>query len=168
MGRLLDFFHAISKTLTPSSTQKQVRPLDYEQMHLLDAEDLAEGGIAAAYQGLGAAIRIYVSNPVSIYEHDAESGLSYSVSAGESQYDIYTPCTPASVSWGRATFALFDIVNRQLQRAPVWFYAINAGNDLGGMFLTPEQVHLAMATITIPTDWPYIPNNEEPWFGQHY
>jgi protease I len=58
-------------------------------------------------------------------------------------------------SWGRATFALFDIVNRQLAKTPYRFFAINGGNDLGGMFLTPAQAEAAKKSLPRKQDWRY-------------
>jgi hypothetical protein len=47
-----------------------------------------------------------------------------------------------------ATYALFSIVNTQLAGSPCRFYAINGGNELGGMFLTPEQCEAAKKTAS--------------------
>ncbi len=68
-------------------------------------------------------------------------------------------------SWGLATFAFFRIVNDQLERSEYRFYAINGGNDLGGMFLTPAQAQAARQALPNKRDWPYVPTQEPPWFG---
>jgi hypothetical protein len=47
--------------------------------------------------------------------------------------------------WARAAHALFKIVNDQLAKSQYRFYAINGGNDLGGMFLTQAECEVARA-----------------------
>ena len=71
-------------------------------------------------------------------------------------------------SWGRATFALFDIVNRQLAKTPYRFFAINGGNDLGGLFLTPPQAEAAKKSLPRKQDWPYLPSANKPWYGRYH
>lgn len=71
-------------------------------------------------------------------------------------------------SWGRATWTLFAIVNSQLENSSVRLYAINGGNDLGGMFLTASQAGRAKASLKNKTDWPYLPTDRHPWYGQHH
>jgi hypothetical protein len=46
-------------------------------------------------------------------------------------------------------------VNRQLGKAPVKFYALNAGNDLMGIFLTEREAAAARKTLKRRLDWPY-------------
>jgi hypothetical protein len=70
-------------------------------------------------------------------------------------------------SWGRATFALFDIVNRHLAGTPYRFFATNGGNDLGGMFLTLEQAEEAKRSLPRKLAWPYVPVFKAPWYGQY-
>ena len=53
-----------------------------------------------------------------------------------------------------------------LATAPVKFYALNAGNDLMGIFLTERQAAMARKTIKRRSDWPYLPTMRAPWFGQ--
>jgi hypothetical protein len=64
--------------------------------------------------------------------------------------------------------ALFTIVNDQLATSEYRFYAINGGNDLGGMFLTPAQAAAAQKTLPNRTDWPYFPRDEADWYGQYH
>ena len=144
--------------------------LDYEQMVLLDAEELAETGINEAYNKLLPVLRQYVNNPAQLSEIIDPDLPRYSVSSAGVIYDIYSPDTsdPEEASWGRATYALFSIINNQLKNSNIRFYAINAGNDLGGMFLTPQQVASAKRTLKRKTDWPYIPTLEYPWYGQFH
>jgi hypothetical protein len=58
-------------------------------------------------------------------------------------------------------------VNSQLESSDHRFYPLYGGNDLGGMFLTPEQVEEARKTLPEPTDWPYTPTLEHPDYCQH-
>lgn len=145
-------------------------PLNYDEMILLDAEDLAETGLKEAYDALLPQLRRYTPNPVSIVEHIDSDRPRYAISAGGSEYVIYEELTHETEadSWARATWALFTIVNKQLLNSGIRFYAINGGNDLGGMFLTEKQVKDAVRSLPRKTDWPYIPTDQRPWYGQQH
>jgi hypothetical protein len=69
-------------------------------------------------------------------------------------------------SWGNATFAIFDIVNRQLEGLPYRFYAFDNGNGLYGMFMTKEIYAEFVGSMKRKIEWPYIPEPEPPWYGQ--
>lgn len=139
-------------------------------MVLLDAEDLAEGGIKSAYNSLLPALRSYVSSPDEILENLDENSGNYTVSSGGEVYQIcgQNSADDEGQSWGAATFALFSIVNKQLENSEYKFYAINGGNDLGGLFLTSEQAISCRSTLPRQADWPYIPTNEHPWYGMFH
>lgn len=124
--------------LGASEASESGSTLDYDRMVLLDAEDLAEAGIKGAYEELKPILRTYVAEPAELVEITEDSQPSYSVSCSGVTYDIYSPALPDSEgeSWARATYAFFTIINHQLKESVVKFYAINGGNDLGGMFLT--------------------------------
>lgn len=145
--------------------------LNYDEMIFLDAEDLGEGSIGSSYKRdiLPILARHVDSTADVIEELDTEVG-SYKVSCQGKKYLIYSPDMDMSEgqSWGNATFALFDIVNRQLQNSSVRFYAINGGNDLGGMFLTEETYSQAIKSLSRKTDWPYLPKPDHPWYGQEH
>ncbi|MDH3403802.1 MAG: hypothetical protein OEP45_09330, partial [Acidobacteriota bacterium] len=105
-----------------------------DDLIFLDAETLAEGGIAAAHAELLAEIRAHAPGAEPIEERlDAAAGR-YAVSSDGREYVIYAPGgeTEPGESWARATHALFEIVNEQLAASQVRFYAINGGNDLAG------------------------------------
>src|SRR5262245_49973117 len=93
--------------------------LDYEQMFLLDAEELAEAGLKSAYETLLPELMRLVKNPVTLEEHIDSDAPRYAVVAGDTRYVIYAPELEGSEasSWGRATWALFTIVNQQLEHA---------------------------------------------------
>jgi hypothetical protein len=144
--------------------------LNYDRWVHLDAEDLAETGIAEAYERLLPELRQYVSNPARVEEVIDNDTPIYSVRCGGNEYAIYGLDLDEEEdgSWGRATVAFFDIINEQLAGTEYRFYAINGGNDLGGMFLTPAQAHESRAALPRPQDWPYLPTDLPPWYGQHH
>ncbi len=142
---------------------------DYDDAILLDAEELAEGGIAEAYEGLLPIFQRFVKRPLEVIEMRDDDAPSYSVQCGGKSFAIYAPeIEETSNSWGNATVALFTIVNDQLVNSTHRFYAINGGNDLFGIFLTP--VHAAEAQKALPNknDWPYLPRDEQEWYGQFH
>ena len=141
--------------------------LNYDEMIPLDAEALAETGVKAAYEELLPRLRQYVASPAELKERIDDAAPSYVVSCLATDYPIYEK-NDQDESWGKATFALFDIVNRQLAKTPYRFFAINGGNDLGGMFLTPDQAKAAMKALPRKADWPYLPVAKKPWYGQHH
>lgn len=141
--------------------------LNYDEFIPLDAEALAEAGIAQAYGELGPTLRKYIPEPAQIQEKLDNDSPSYSVSCLGKDYFIYGG-NDQDESWGRATFAFFSIVNRQLEGTKFRFFAVNGGNDLGGMFLTPEQAEEARKFLPRKADWPYLPTLDAPWYGQFH
>jgi hypothetical protein len=139
--------------------------LDYSKIVLLDAEDLAEGGIQAVYKDLLPELLKYVQEADEITEVLDDKAPSYSVHHRDHEYVIYGPENEYDESWDNATYALFSIVNTQLTGSPYRFYAINGGNDLGGMFLTSEQYESAKRSIERESDWPYFPSDQPPAYG---
>lgn len=144
--------------------------LNYDDAIHLDAEDLAEGGIADAYAALLPQLRQFVEAPLNVEEERDNDIPSYSVRCGDNVFTIYAPdlSEEGGGSWGRATVALFSIVNAQLRHASHRFYAISGGNDLFGIFLTPAEADAAQEALPRKTDWPYLPNDEQPWCGQFH
>jgi hypothetical protein len=139
--------------------------LNYDDMIILDAEALAEGGIKSAYDELLPALRRHIPSAAPIEERMDNDAPSYSVVCSGREYFIYGG-DDQDESWGNATFALFDIINRQLERTQYRFFAINGGNDLGGMFLTVAEAEAAKQSLPRKQDWPYLPKLERPWYGQ--
>lgn len=144
--------------------------LDYNQLVLLDAENLAEQGIREAYERLLPELRKYVSSPAEVEEEIHPDIESYSVRCAGFEFEVYAPTHAGTdaESWGRATYALFAMVNEQLSDSDIRFYALNGGNDLGGMFLSPEAAAASRAGLPRKADWPYIPQLESPYYGQHH
>jgi hypothetical protein len=141
--------------------------LNYDELIPLDAEALAETGLKAAYEELLPRLKKYVASPAPVSERIDHDAPSYAVTCLGTEYPIYAE-GDEDESWGRATFALFDIVNRQLAKTPYRFFAVNGGNDLGGMFLTPAQAEAAKQSLPRKQDWPYLPNASKPWYGQYH
>jgi hypothetical protein len=143
--------------------------LNYDDLVHLDAENLAEEGIGQAYESLLPELRKYVQQPVQIEEVIDNDAPSYAVKCGAQEFVIYEPelGDDNGNSWGRATYAFFTIVNDQLASSSYRFYAISGGNDLGGMFLTQAQAQEAQKTLPNKADWPYVPKDEQPWYGQY-
>lgn len=144
--------------------------LNYDELIQLDAEDLAEAGVGKAYEMLLPKLRQYVTHPAKI-EEDINNDLPrYSVACGTKKFAIYAPDLEGDEgqSWGRATYALFTIINDQSAKSDYRLYAINGGNDLCGIFLTPEQAQAARKSLPNRSDWPYLPTNEYPWYGQQH
>lgn len=143
--------------------------LDYDEWIHLDAEELAETGIGEAYERLRPELQKYIPQPARIEEVVDDETPMYSVKCGSREYQLYGPnlVDENGASWGRAAVAFFEIVNEQLCDSEFRFYAINGGNDLGGMFLTPAQAQESRTSLPKP-DWPYLPKDEPPWYGQHH
>ena len=64
-----------------------------------------------------------------------------------------------------ATYAFFKIINDQLGASEYKFFAINGGNDLCGVFLTPAQAQASRYGLPRSADWPYLPTLEPPNYG---
>lgn len=166
-------FSLIAKFFSKADANSSVSDsgfLDYEKLILLDAERLAEQGIADAYQLLLPALREHVARPGELREVLDADLPAYTIQCNGEEYIVYSAAEPSTEvqSWGRATFFLFLIVNKQLKGTGIQFYAVDEGNNLAGIFLSQEQALLAQAAINSRTDWPYIPELNEPWYGQYH
>ncbi len=140
-------------------------PLDYDKLVMLDAENLAEQGILAAYLELLPTLKLYADSPIEVIEDINNDEASYSVSAGGQRFQIWDAGVKNTDGWERATVAFFAIVNANLQASSHKFYALYGGNDLGGMFLTEEEVTAAREAHREPSNWPWLPVNMPPHFG---
>jgi hypothetical protein len=141
--------------------------LDYDDWIPLDAEALAETGIKAAYQVLLPVLKKHIGSPAPITELIDSDAPSYSVVCQEVSYHIYGP-GDHEASWGKAAFALFDIVNRQLANTRYRLFAISGGHELGGMLMTVEDAQAARKSLKNKWDWPYLPVAEGPWYGMYH
>lgn len=163
----------IFSQLSPESTAQThlgMGLLDYGKLILLDAEDLAEQGIADAYQRLLPDLTKYVAHPADVMELLDGDVPSYKIRYGGQEFLIYSlqERGTESESWGRATYFFFHIINEQLTGTGIQLYAIDSGNELGALFLTPEEAKEAQSALPHKTDWPYIPTLDEGWYGQFH
>ncbi len=152
------------------SPETPPQPLDYDKMIILDAEDLAEQGIAEAYDEVLPELKKHIDKPSPLEDVLDPDVPTYLIRCNAKEHLIYSGSQPGTEeeSWGRATYFFFLIINEQLLGTDTRFYAINGGNDLGGMFLTPQQAQSAQASLPRKLDWPYIPALESPWYGQFH
>ncbi|QGZ38812.1 hypothetical protein IP92_05205 [Pseudoduganella flava] len=135
-------------------------PFDYDDILPLDAEDLAEQGILAAYREVLPHLARYCAHPIEIVEELDNDGGGYAVVAAGVRHQIHAEDHGHDgESWARATVALFRIVNANLADSTHKFYALNGGNDLSGIFLTDEQFRLARRVYKRPSDWPWMPDD---------
>ncbi len=139
-----------------------------DDLIFLDAEDLAEGGLASAYQALLPRLRAFVPAPEPLRDARDEDSGRYVAWFRDRPFVIFDPGDPEAEehSWGRAAVVLFGSVNAQLEGSEYRFYAINGGNELAGTFLTARQAAAVRDAAPRRTDWPYLPVDEPPWYGQ--
>jgi hypothetical protein len=143
--------------------------IDYDLAIMLDAEDLAETGVGSAYlDEVGPRMPAFRVNPNPIEEVSDDAAGTYSVAFEGTVYPIYGPGAANIDPWGLATFALFDIVNRQLAHLDTRFFALNGGNDLFGIFMSLDQADVARRALPSKRDWPYFPTAEPDWFGAYH
>lgn len=169
---LIDFFRYVAarRAASPENGETPKSSLNDDRLIHLDAEELAEAGIKQAYESLLPKLRRYVSQPIEVEEKRDDVSGYYSVTAGDHEFVINSPDLKETEgrSWERAIAAMFTIVNVQLMDSEYRFYAINGGNDLGGMFLTPAEAEEAKRSLPRKADWPYMPRDEHPWYGQEH
>ena len=183
LRKLLELFHApdlprspkislgtvIETHVVDNSVQVVDDGLDYDEMIHLDAEDLAEQGIAEAYEAIRPSLQKYIQCAEDVEElMDFEVGV-YTVRFRGQEFVVYSPELGAEgESCGRATFVFFNIINEQLKNGNVRLYAFYGGNDLGGMFLNEAAVEKCRTALSNRRHWPYIPVLESPWYGQYH
>src|SRR5262245_18311000 len=110
------FFAALVAAVMGASAARSATAftLNYDELVILDAENLAETGIKSAYDNLLPSLRKFVASPAKVEERYDSQAPSYSVLCQGREYAIYKKGSDEYESWGIATFAFFDIVNRQL------------------------------------------------------
>jgi hypothetical protein len=145
------------------------------RMFRADAESLVEGGICEFVREIEPFLARQGVTINQLKDDIDESG--YTVSVNKKEHVIYDAAElkrdqKQLVSiWGLATARGFAIINEMLTNSgsDERLYAVNGGNDLFGIFLSPE---LREAVCDHPdatlSDRPYIPNAEHPWYGQEH
>ncbi|QDU86274.1 hypothetical protein Pla163_34250 [Planctomycetes bacterium Pla163] len=135
----------------------------------LDAERLADRGIRRAYRMLGPALRRVGVDPWPLSEGGEAIVGTYSVRCGDRTYEIAglhhasDGLDDDAAVRARATWALFDLVNRQLDGTGYRFFAVGAGPDLWGWLMSGEQARAAFdAAPEGSRERPYLPNEHPP------
>jgi len=145
------------------------------RFHHADAEDLAEGGICTFIREIEPFLTAQGVRVPELQDEVSERG--YIVRVGGTPHMIYnaadlqrdTTGKEPGVIWGLAMTRGFRIVDQLLEAAgsPERLYAINGGNDLFALFLTPELHRIISGHPDADAkDGPYKPTEDYPLFGQ--
>ena len=161
---LLAFLGSAPAKAPPPAAQ-DTDPIDYEQLIPLDAERLAEQGIAAAYAEVLPQLQRYAASPLPVHDEVEGDTGAYAVRAGPHRFAVYGPGLDGGEDWARAAVALFALVNANLEGSPYRFYALYGDNDLAGVFLTEAQCAQARRAIASRSSWPYLPVMQPPHYG---
>jgi hypothetical protein len=137
--------------------QQENQVLDSTPPIPLDAENLAEMGMVAAYDVVAEEARKRYGVLFDDFSERTEDETA-------SYFVTFQGCEHHIDSWEKAAMVLFDVVNRQIKHLPVRFYALNGGNDLHGIFLTPGAYDKAWADTDRVQDRPYLPDLD----GMHF
>lgn len=140
-----------------------------------DAEDLAEGGVAALITELGTFLK---RQGVTIPELEDEFDPSekYTLIAGKERFPIWTQSELAreasgepGLIWGLSSTRTIQILNLWLERSSSSerAYGVHGGNDFAIYFLTPELYsRISQDREASSRDSPYVPELKYPYFGQ--
>lgn len=153
----------LASTNSACTSQKPFE-VDYSNLILLDAESLSEQGILVAYESIKPLLAKYTEKIEHIEEMVDNDLPNYKVKFRGEVHEVYGPHTnhKKGESWGNATYVLFHIINSQLKNSDTKLYAVNGGNDLGGMFLTNSEYIEANKSIQRASDKFYLPTPEQP------
>jgi hypothetical protein len=148
---------------------------DSHRLFMADAEDLAEGGIGQFIQNVEPFLATQGVKLPAIEDDISPDG--YTVIVDGVAHEIYdaeelerdSSKDQGGLIWGLSMARGFSIIDRLLASAgskerP---YAVNGGNDLFVLFLTPE-LHRTIMRHPDATrcDGPYVPTEVYPSFGQ--
>ena len=145
------------------------------RLYAADAEDMAEGGIGAFIAKLERFLANQGVDLPEIEDQLSESGYAVRIGAerkqiyGEAEMGIELTGDRPGLIWGLSMVRGFRIVDELLAAAesPERVYAVNGGNDLFAFLATPELFRLITThPDSSPSDGPYKPTEEYPWFGQ--
>jgi hypothetical protein len=148
---------------------------DSHRFFQADAEDLAEGGIGRLFREV-ASFLVHQGVRLPLIEEEF-SGHSYAVRLDGVTHTIYDAAElerdisgeEAGLTWGLSMARGFRLYDRVLAAAKSAerAYAINGGNDLFLLFLTPELHQMIMAHPEASrVNGPYRPTEAYPQFGQ--
>jgi hypothetical protein len=135
-----------------------------------DAEDLAEGGVAGFLDAIRPVLQAH--GVAAVVEEDGFSDREYWLRVSGRHWLIYSPeeldsRPEGSDIWSLATVRAFAYINELLAAAaaPDRLYAVNGGNDLFGIFLTPELLQAVHEYAGRVRGRPYTPVDEPPSHG---
>jgi len=141
--------------------------LDWDTLVHLDVEELAEGGMKQAYDGLLPALTQFITSPAELTEIEVENSDDYIVELNGRRWVIMDEGAQSSGEvWVNAAVAFFEIVNSQLTNSDKTFYAFYGSHDFSGMFLTQEEYELGRSKLSNKLDWPYIPTHHGEFNGR--
>jgi hypothetical protein len=122
-----------------------------ERVFLADAEDLAEGGMIAALFDIGPKLTVR-SRPIEKLEERFEEER-HSLIVNDSTFVV----GPGEDPWHAAAATFFEAVNFLLQnnRSGERAYALYGGNDLHGVFLTPQMLDVMRTYTNDEKERPY-------------
>jgi hypothetical protein len=161
---------ASDKAAGPNTQSVGTDPIDYEKTIHLDAEALAETGMAEAYEELqrqSGDLGVQWAPMREMWdgqEDGYDGGENYRVEVNGKVYPVFGSA-PTADAWALATATFFDVVNSQLSDSPYKFYALMGGNDLHAVRLTREEFEQAQRYHKRPYDRPYVPNRTPPNYG---
>lgn len=139
-----------------------------------DAEQLSKGGVAQFLDELRPVLAL---RGVDLGAIENRWLVDYRVACGGREQLIWSAAEAArerdheqpGLVWGLTTARAFAMVNRLLRDSgsPERLYAVGTGTNLLAYLLTPELAELVSGlTGTRPSEAPYLPTEEYPWFGQ--
>ncbi len=145
------------------------------RLFMADAEDLAEGGVGQFLQEVSPFLTAHGVTLPEIEDDLSEKG--YVVRVDDVPHAMYNATElewdssgdEPGLTWGLATVRGFRIADELLAAAgsAERAYAINGGNDLFAIFLTPELYQVIMEHPDASRrDGPYVLKEEYPAFGQ--
>lgn len=147
---------------------------EHPRFYLADAENLTECGVADFMISLKPFLdRVGVTCAITDNwgDHDYTVTLSGEERLIWSQTELKVERDGRpGLTWGLGTVRTFALVNELLEAAETSerLYAINGGNDLAAIFLTPELKEVVCASSGFPfVDLPYTPiESDDGWYGQ--
>jgi hypothetical protein len=138
-----------------------------QRVHILDPEDMAEGGLGRALLALGTAAERRGVN-LRDFRQDLD-GEDYTLVFNGKTYKV---CSRQDLreerdTWGLAVVTLCEMVNDNLHRScRDLLHFWGGGNDGFFAFLPPGTAEWFRVDGTRPSDWPFVPRRDLPGFGQ--
>ncbi len=147
---------------------------DNPRFFWVDAENLSEGGVAKFLREIKPFLErlnmtFSVSNNWGNHDYTVTLNRDERLIWSLAEFEQERNGRPG-LTWGLTTVRTFGLVNEMLETAQTdeRLYAVDGGNDLRAIFLTPKLKEAIWAFSDFPVlELPYIPKfDEEGWFGQ--